>query len=230
MIESIIKLTAMYVLIGGFTRFAFKGGAMITKFLFWIGLVLIVMGTIGPRLNQVASDFHEFTKAYTNTVNGVSTAYETVTSLPDRAENIPLVGTGPSKFPPALTLGEKLWPWGKKFFDWPVNGELTQGFSDKNHGLDIAAKEGAPIAAAREGKVVAISSNDVYGNFVVLDHSGQWQTLYAHLGKVAVGNGQHVFGGNLIGSAGSTGNSTGSHLHFEVRKGGKAINPEGMMK
>lgn len=230
MIESIIKLAAMYVLIGGFVRFVFKSGTMITRFLFWVGLLLIVVNSIGPRLNQVVSDFHNFSTAYTNTANRVSTAYDTVTSLPEKVEDIPLVGTGPSKFPPSLTLGEKLWPWNKKFFDWPIKGDLTQGFSDKNHGLDIAAKEGSPVVAAREGKVAAVSSNDIYGNFIVLDHDGQWQTLYAHLGKVTVSNGQHVFGGNPIGAIGNTGNSTGPHLHFEIRKGGKAVNPAPLMK
>ena len=64
-----------------------------------------------------------------------------------------------------------------------------------------------------------------YGNVVVINHGNSWQTLYAHLSAISVGCGQSVFQGSVIGAIGSTGNSTGSHLHFEMMHAGGKVNP-----
>jgi murein DD-endopeptidase MepM/ murein hydrolase activator NlpD len=93
-------------------------------------------------------------------------------------------------------------------------------------GIDIAAGDGAGVFAADSGVVVFSGwATGGYGNMVMIDHGNGYQTLYAHLYKVAVACGQSVSQGQTIGYAGSTGNSTGAHLHFEVRYQGGFISP-----
>jgi len=114
-------------------------------------------------------------------------------------------------------------------FIWPIDGPVTSEFGPRwgslHPGLDIADPEGTPIAAAKDGVVVSAGPNGGYGNFVVIDHGGGFATAYAHQSRLAVSEGQQVSQGQTIGYVGSTGFSTGNHLHFEVRVGGTAQNP-----
>jgi len=114
-------------------------------------------------------------------------------------------------------------------FMWPVNGGwISDPFgSDRYHkGLDIAAGEGTEIYAAADGKVVAAGWNTGgYGYFVMIDHGEGYVTLYAHMSKVIASNGAEVKCGDLIGEVGTTGDSTGNHLHFEVRYQNVCQNP-----
>lgn len=111
-------------------------------------------------------------------------------------------------------------------FVWPTSGYLTQGFKALHRAIDIALATGAPIKAADTGYIVAAGwSNDGYGNYIVIDHGNGFQTLYAHLSKIFVKPGDVVGQGTIIGHMGSTGRSTGPHLHFEIRKGGIQLNP-----
>ena len=107
-------------------------------------------------------------------------------------------------------------------FMWPVDGgEISDVFiSDRNHkGLDIAAPTGTGIYAAADGKVIAAGWNTGgYGYFVMIDHGDGFATLYAHMSRVIAKNGTEIKRGELIGEIGSTGDSTGPHLHFEVRE------------
>lgn len=107
-------------------------------------------------------------------------------------------------------------------FMWPVDGgEISDVFiSDRNHkGLDIAAPPGTGIYAAADGKVIAAGWNTGgYGYFVMIDHGDGFATLYAHMSRVIAKNGTEIKRGELIGEIGSTGDSTGPHLHFEVRE------------
>ncbi|HNX50834.1 MAG TPA: M23 family metallopeptidase, partial [Thermoanaerobaculaceae bacterium] len=99
-------------------------------------------------------------------------------------------------------------------------------FWDGHLGIDIAAGSGAPIYAADGGVVVYAGwINGGYGNMIMIDHGNGYHTVYGHLSSVNVRCGQSVYGGNLIGYAGSTGYSTGPHLHFEIRYFGAFINP-----
>ena len=85
-------------------------------------------------------------------------------------------------------------------------------------GIDIAAGLGAPIYASDTGVVVFAGwSTRGYGNLVIIDHGNGWQTAYAHLSQINVACGGAIYQGQVLGAAGSTGNSTGSHLHFEMR-------------
>ena len=92
--------------------------------------------------------------------------------------------------------------------------------------MDIAAKAGTPIVAARSGRVIFSGRLGGYGNVVILRHSGDYETVYAHNRKNRVKKGQKVREGEKIAEVGSTGKSTGPHLHFEVRHENQAKNPK----
>jgi murein DD-endopeptidase MepM/ murein hydrolase activator NlpD len=108
----------------------------------------------------------------------------------------------------------------------PVPGAvLTQRFHGSHNGLDFGTPVGTPIKATMNGKVVYAGWNDQgYGNLVILEN-GPYRTLYAHLSEVPVSVGQQVSAGSVIGLSGNTGNSTGPHLHYEIRLNGSNIDP-----
>ena len=116
----------------------------------------------------------------------------------------------------------------------PVVGTISSRFGSKSSirksahtGLDIAAPTGTPIIAASSGTVIHSGNrNNGYGNYIILSHGNGIQTYYAHCSQLLVSNGQTVSQGQLIGKVGSTGNSTGPHLHFEVRVNGTILNPQ----
>ena len=129
-------------------------------------------------------------------------------------------------------------------FRWPTNGRtITSEFGWRIHpvyqtkkfhsGVDIAGGYGAPIMAAGSGVVILVSKpvqgqntgGSGYGNYCIIDHGGGYTTLYGHARSIYVRSGQKVKAGQKIGEVGSTGTSTGSHLHFEVRKSGSPVNP-----
>jgi LysM repeat protein len=106
-------------------------------------------------------------------------------------------------------------------FVWPTNAHFLSGYDyspGTNHfGIDLDGDLGDPIYASDNGVIVYAGWNNWgYGNVIVIDHGGGWQTLYAHLSYIGVGCGQSVYQGVVIGSMGSTGNSSGPHLHFEM--------------
>ncbi|MDO4394294.1 MAG: M23 family metallopeptidase, partial [Bacillota bacterium] len=92
-------------------------------------------------------------------------------------------------------------------------------------GVDLASPGGSPILAADSGTVIIAQYHYSYGNYVVIDHGGGIATLYGHSRKLLVKRGQKVSKGQKIALVGTTGSSTGNHLHFEVRKNGARINP-----
>jgi murein DD-endopeptidase MepM/ murein hydrolase activator NlpD len=116
---------------------------------------------------------------------------------------------------------------------WPVNGPITSGFGMRwgrmHEGIDIAGSSGTPIAAAAAGTVIVAGWVSGYGNMVVIDHGGGISTGYGHLSSLAVSVGQSVGQGTVVGGMGTTGHSTGVHLHFEVRVNGTAVNPLGYL-
>jgi murein DD-endopeptidase MepM/ murein hydrolase activator NlpD len=114
-------------------------------------------------------------------------------------------------------------------FIWPVNGPVVSGFGMRwgrmHEGIDIAVSSGTPIHAAAAGTVIHAGWLGGYGNLVVVDHGNGLSTAYAHASAILVGVGQHVSQGQTLSLVGSTGNSTGPHLHFEVRVNGSAVDP-----
>lgn len=122
-------------------------------------------------------------------------------------------------------------------FKWPTEGgEISSsygyrvdpfggGSGDFHPGIDIAVAYGAPILAASSGKVETAQWNGGYGNYVKLDNGHGFETAYGHMSAVAVGKGQEVKRGEVIGFAGSSGVSTGPHVHFEIIEDGKTVDP-----
>lgn len=125
-------------------------------------------------------------------------------------------------------------------FTWPIRGWITSWFGWRNDpftglrsfhtGLDIGAAQGTSIRAAMEGSVSAIGYSVVSGNYIVLAHHSGYSTMYAHLSSVAVRTGQRVSTSTVIGAVGSTGYSTGPHLHFTVQKHGRLVNPMTLLR
>lgn len=114
---------------------------------------------------------------------------------------------------------------------WPASGNISQGFAWYHKGVDIANKAGPAVMAADSGRVVAVNPGRFgYGNHVIIDHGNGFQTLYAHLASFRVEPGQNVAKGAVIGIMGSTGRSTGTHLHFEIRQNGAALPPLSFLK
>ncbi len=93
-------------------------------------------------------------------------------------------------------------------------------------GIDMACPTGTPIYAASEGEVITAGWSNVYGNYVIISHHSGYKTLYGHMSSILVSKGQYVYTTTKIGKVGSTGQSTGPHLHFTVYKNGNSINPE----
>lgn len=114
-------------------------------------------------------------------------------------------------------------------FVWPVSGVVVSGFGMRwgrmHEGIDISASTGTPIRAAAAGTVIWSGWRGGYGNAVIIDHGGGLSTVYAHASALLVSQGQRVAQGQTIALVGSTGNSSGPHLHFEVRVNGVAVDP-----
>lgn len=115
-------------------------------------------------------------------------------------------------------------------FSWPLAGygygSITQYYGNNGHmGLDIGIPYGTPIYAAESGQVISAEYHWSWGNNVLIWHNGTYSTRYAHCSSLAVSAGEYVQKGQVIGYAGSTGNSTGNHLHFEVYQNGSRVDP-----
>jgi murein DD-endopeptidase MepM/ murein hydrolase activator NlpD len=130
-----------------------------------------------------------------------------------------------------LALGE--------LFIYPIRGRLSSPFGWRNDpisgvrryhaALDLAAPEGTTIKASMDGKVATVGLNSVYGRYIILSHSGGYQTMYAHLSRSSVTQGSYVNQGSKIGEVGNTGYSTGPHLHFAIYKNGRAVDPSELL-
>ena len=128
---------------------------------------------------------------------------------------------------------------GVNTFLMPTSGEVVSKYGYRTHpitkkytmhnGIDIAAKKGSDIYASFDGTVTSAGYSDSYGYYVIVSHSKNVETLYAHSSKLKVKKGDTVKKGDVIALVGSTGWSTGPHLHFEIRVGGYRINPEWML-
>lgn len=122
---------------------------------------------------------------------------------------------------------------------WPLDepGYITRGQSSRSDstedihpGIDIAISVGSMVRAAGGATVHQVGEDPEYGLFVLLDHAGDYQTMYGHLSRILVTTGESVAGGEVIGLSGNTGRSSGPHLHFEIRQGGVSLDPRTMVK
>jgi murein DD-endopeptidase MepM/ murein hydrolase activator NlpD len=110
----------------------------------------------------------------------------------------------------------------------PVGGVLTQEYHPGHNGLDFGIVVGTPVEATMDGKVISAGwNNQGYGNLVIVEN-GSYRTYYAHLSSIPVSVGDSVTAGTTIGLSGNTGNSTGPHLHYEIRKDNVPIDPTSM--
>jgi murein DD-endopeptidase MepM/ murein hydrolase activator NlpD len=124
---------------------------------------------------------------------------------------------------------------------YPYYGEISSGYGSRRNpfggstgefhpGFDFKGETGDPVYATGDGIINRCDWYNGYGNAILIDHKSGYQSLFGHLSKVNVIQGQNVKAGDLIGYVGSTGRSTGSHLHYEIRKDGEDINPEPFLK
>jgi murein DD-endopeptidase MepM/ murein hydrolase activator NlpD len=121
--------------------------------------------------------------------------------------------------------GQLIWP-----LDGPVSGSFGEARPGHMHaGIDIVVPEGTPIRAADSGRVALMGWVGGYGNYTCIQHNASLSTCYAHQSSFATSNGANVSQGQVIGYSGNTGNSTGPHLHFEVRVGGTPVDPLGYL-
>ncbi|MDR3312023.1 MAG: M23 family metallopeptidase [Spirochaetaceae bacterium] len=121
-----------------------------------------------------------------------------------------------------------------------AEGVLTSGFGNRqspvsgqwefHRGVDMGAPEGTPVMAAKSGKVNFVGANEIYGNYIVVAHANDMESLYGHLSKMLAEQGAVVARGDVIGQVGTTGMSTGPHLHFEIHAGKTARDPRGLIK
>jgi murein DD-endopeptidase MepM/ murein hydrolase activator NlpD len=140
----------------------------------------------------------------------------------------------PSPAPVAPHVSPKGLP-SRRGFLWPVQGEIASGFGPKpggtqNDGVNIVAKRGTSVRAAEDG-VVVYAGNELrgYGNLLLIRHANGWMTAYAHNDELLVGRGAHVTRGQTIAKVGGTGGVDSPQLHFEVRQGGRPIDPMQIM-
>ena len=142
----------------------------------------------------------------------------------------------PSKPAPAIGRYGFSWPVTKAaitspfgmrpFVAWPgMPKDLPHPKKQFHHGDDISCALNQPVSASRAGTVILSGTNDDYGDVIVIQHSGGWSTLYAHMNKLLVPAGRRVGRGTVIGLCGMTGHATGVHLHFEIRRNGTFFNP-----
>jgi murein DD-endopeptidase MepM/ murein hydrolase activator NlpD len=148
---------------------------------------------------------------------------------------------GSSLFIPGAKMsGEELRAVIGDLFIYPVRGRLSSPFgwrsdpiSDERRyhaAIDLAASQGTPVKASMDGRVTSVGFNSTYGNYIIISHAGGYQTMYAHLSVVSVENNQYVVQGREIGKVGSTGYSTGPHLHFAMYKNSRSLNPLDYLK
>ncbi|MBN2509598.1 MAG: M23 family metallopeptidase [Spirochaetales bacterium] len=166
---------------------------------------------------------------YSIKVNLILDANDLLTDVVKPGQELFIPGAEMNPYDLAKAKGE--------LFIWPTRGRLTSGYGYRNdpftgvrrfhYGIDVANKAGTKITASMAGRVVLVENGSTgYGKYVVIRHSyGGYQTLYGHLNTIQVRTNQWVNQGQVIGSMGSTGRSTGPHLHFSVYKNNRPVNP-----
>jgi murein DD-endopeptidase MepM/ murein hydrolase activator NlpD len=152
------------------------------------------------------------------------------------------VVTGTDLFIPGARLDwARLQEINGDLFVWPVNGNITSSYGWRrnpfnrslrhfHNGIDIKGSTGTPVRAAMAGRVSAVGYDNVFGNYVVINHHSGYRTLYGHMSVIRTKTGAYVSQGERIGDVGSTGQSTGPHLHFTVYKNGATTNPRALIR
>lgn len=237
-----------------FNSYTLEKGDMIGKIAEWAGLnedTLIsannITNTRTMQIGQVIripnqdGIYHTVKKG--DTLETLAEKYETAVSD---------ISTVNELFSDAIASGEKIFIPGAKLdwvnrqeingdlFVWPCSGYISSlygyriapfaGTRQFHSGMDIASPKGSPVRAAMSGRVSQVGYNDTFGNFALVSHHSGYRTFYAHMSVVRVKPGAYVGTGERIGDIGSTGLSTGPHLHFTVYKNGVTVNPRSLMR
>lgn len=240
-----------------FQKYTVKSGDNITRISKKFGLsnisTLIAVNNIsnarklqvGEVLKIPSTDGVIHTVTKNENLNGIASKYgvsiETLLDVNDLStsvlkvgQNLFIPGARLDSYSLKMALGE--------LFKCPITAKwrLTSPYGNRadpftgvkkfHTGMDMAAPTGTPVKATLDGKVVAVSFNQVYGNYVIVSHINGYQSLYAHLHAATVKVGQRINQGEKLGLVGSTGYSTGPHLHFTVYKNGKLVNPQELVK
>jgi murein DD-endopeptidase MepM/ murein hydrolase activator NlpD len=114
--------------------------------------------------------------------------------------------------------------------NYGIRENPVTGIIGMHRGVDLAAPEGTEVLSTADGIVTEIGTDPIYGNYIIISHGKRWSSLYAHLQTVETALRSQVKSGSLIGRVGTTGQSTGPHLHFELRQDGQALNPAGRLR
>lgn len=161
-------------------------------------------------------------------VNGREVARDVLESVILQEPTVTIRAVGTAERPKTASYGSFIWPCSGTISSY-FGARTLYGVYNYHSGLDIAAPYGTPVYAADGGTVSFSGWRSSYGNIVIITHDNGSQTYYAHNSSLLVSSGQKVYRGQQIAKVGSTGNSTGNHLHFEVRIGGQAVNPLGYL-
>jgi murein DD-endopeptidase MepM/ murein hydrolase activator NlpD len=190
-----------------------------------VSQVVEVKGTLINRRDQFASVRADKAQLLASTRDSRHSLEEDVASLQKEQAAI-IARLQPSSAPAAGPVQQ-----GSGGMIWPVSGPITSGFCERRSyeachpGIDIAVPTGTPIRAAASGRVAIAGWVGGYGNYTCIQHSASLSSCYGHQSSIHVSVGQQVSQGQVIGLSGSTGNSTGPHVHFEVRINGSVVNP-----
>lgn len=186
-----------------------------------IGEKLILKGITEIKVKDIPNDIS--IKSASNNINVKSTSNEIKTKKAD-SDNI-----NTKTYKKATSTQNT-----SSNFIWPASGSISSKFGSrwgsKHTGLDIAVATGTSVNAAAAGKIIFSGWKGNYGNLIIIDHGNGYKTYYAHNSKLLAKVGQSVDKGTTISLSGSTGNSTGPHLHFEVRQNDEPLNPLSFLK
>ncbi|UTC66473.1 MULTISPECIES: peptidoglycan DD-metalloendopeptidase family protein [unclassified Treponema] len=186
---------------------------------------IIYTAVKGDSLSSIAQKFNL-------SINAVLDANDLENQSINIGQKLFIPGATMSTFELRKALGE--------LFIYPINGRLTSPFGYRRDpftgrksfhtGIDIASPTGTPIKLTLDGKVSYTGYSAIYGNYVIVTHSGGYQSMYGHMHTIKVKRGQILNQGAVIGTVGNTGRSTGPHVHFSIYKNGKLINPLTVLK
>jgi murein DD-endopeptidase MepM/ murein hydrolase activator NlpD len=198
---------------------------------------------IGQVLKIPNQDGVFYTAKNGDTLDTIAEKYKTETGAIQIANELfsETVNPGQTLFIPGARLDwVNLQEINGDLFIWPVSGYITSPYGYRkspfsgarqfHSGLDIGSPMGTPVRAAMSGRISVVGYDNILGNYAVVSHHSGYRTLYGHMSVVRVKSGAYVGTGERIGDVGSTGLSTGPHLHFTVYKSGITVNPRTLMK
>jgi murein DD-endopeptidase MepM/ murein hydrolase activator NlpD len=203
-------LAGCFLALGGSAAFANSGGA---------GIEAQSVSPIKADAQRGTLKIDERTSASASSPTDM-TGLVTEPSSDSRANSVPMVAWLPSGMPTEGVAVSSRYGWRIH----PIHGDARM-----HQGIDIPGTAGSPVFATAEGAVTLADWSGGYGLLVEIDHGAGLDTRYAHLSSLAVTPGQRVQKGQVLGYVGSTGSSTGPHLHYEVRMAGEAVDPTGFL-